>query len=106
MLDDAYTMAMAMGASLDNTISRTGALALLAYLLLVPLELGLATIIEISKRKSDLDLDIVTTGLPSLIMTAATEKATEEIEGVMVVAAASLLALFQPLMSVLVVDLA
>lgn len=93
VLDDAHTMAVTTIASLNDTIGGAGAIALLADLLLVPLELGVATIVEVAESEPDLDLNVVAAGLPTLIMATSTKKAAEEIERVVVLAASSLLAL-------------
>lgn len=93
MFDDAHTVALATLASVDDTISRAAAVAFLAYLLFFPLELSLATVVEVAERKSNLDLDIVAAGLSTLIMATATEKAAEDVKGVVGAAAAALLAL-------------
>jgi hypothetical protein len=84
------------------------ALAVLADLLLVPLELGGAAVVEVAQRDGHLNLDVVAAALAGLVaeVAAAAEEAAEEVEGVMRPAAAALLALLEPLVPVLVVDLA
>ncbi len=73
MLDDAHAVALTTGTYVDDTIGSAAAVAFLAYLLFFPLELSLAAVIEVSKSKSNLDLDIVAAGLSTLIMAASTE---------------------------------
>lgn len=105
MFDDAHTMAVATGAGLDDAVGGAGAVALVTYLLLLPLKFGLAAVIEVAERESNLDLDVVTAGLSPLVTAASTKEVVEDIEGVVMAAtASSLLALFQSFMSILVVD--
>jgi hypothetical protein len=86
------------------------ALALLADLLLVPLELGRAAVVEVAQRDGDFDFDVVAAPLAGLaaVVPAAAEEAAEEVEWVVpaAVAPALLLALFEGVVAELVVDLA
>lgn len=89
-------------------IRRSRALALLANLLLVPLKLGRAPVVEVAEGDADLELDVGTASLARLVakVAAAAEEAGEEIEGVVMLLAAALLALLEAFVTVLVVDLA
>jgi hypothetical protein len=102
MFDNANTMSTTVTAGVDDAISRAAAAALLADVLLIPLELCLPAVVEVAQRDANLDLDIVSARLSSLVVTTTAKESAEQIEGV-VVAAASLLPLLQAIVSVLVV---
>lgn len=104
MLDDADAVAAAVAADVDDAVLGAAAVALLADLLLVPLELGVAAVVEVAQGHADLHLDAVPARLAPLVVPAPAEEAAEQVEGVMV--AAALLLLLQALVAVLVVDLA
>lgn len=108
MLHNPHTVSATSPACIDNPVGGTRALTFLANLLFIPLELGRAPIVEVAQGDSDLDLDVRAAALAGLVaeVPAAAEEAAEEVEGVVVVEAAALLALLETLVAVLVVDLA
>jgi len=99
-------VAVAAVARVDHAVGRPGALALVADLLLLPLELGRPAVVKVAQRDADLDLDVGAAALARLAKVPAPAKESgKEVEGVMVPSAA-LLALLEALVPVLVVDLA
>jgi hypothetical protein len=104
VLDDSDSVAATVSARLNNTIGRSSAVTFLADLLLLPLELGLATVIKVAQGNANLDLNVVAARLSPLVVAASTEEAAEQVKGV-VVASASLLPLLQSLMAILVINL-
>jgi hypothetical protein len=95
---------------MHDAVGRAGPLARLADLLLVPLELGRAAVVEVAQRDGHLDFHVVPAPLAGLVAVVATaaKEAAEEVEWVVApaTAAALLLALLETLVAVLVVDLA
>jgi len=89
-------------------VGRAGAFALLADVLLVPLELGRPAVVEVAQGDADFYLDVLASPLAVLVavVAAAAEEAAEEVEGVLLLEAAALLALLDALVAVLVIDLA
>lgn len=108
MLDDPDTVAAACSAGVDHPVCRPCALALLADLLLVPLELCRAPVVKVSEGDAHFHLDVGSPSLAGLVakVTTPAKEAAEEIEGVVVVEAAALLALLEAFVAVLVVYLA
>lgn len=107
VLGDPHTMSTAVSTRFNNAVSRARPIAFLADLLLVPLKLCCAPVVEVAQRDANLDLDVGSlTYTVSAEMTAAAKETTEQVERVVVVAAAALLALLQTLVAVLVVYLA
>lgn len=104
VLHDAHAVAAAVAARVDDAVGRARAVALLADLLLLPRELGVAAVVEVAQRDAHLDLDVVPPRLPPLVVSAAAEEPAEQVEGVVVLPAA-LAALLEPLVAVLVVYL-
>lgn len=92
---------------MHDAVGGARALALLADLLLVPLELGRVAVIEVAQGDADLDFDVVAPPLAGLVakVAAAAEEAAEEVEGVVRLEAAALLALLEAVVAILVVDL-
>jgi hypothetical protein len=95
---------------MHDAVGRAGPLARLADLLLVPLELGRAAVVEVAQGDGHLDFHVVPAPLARLVavVAAAAEEAAEEVEWVVPAAAAAalLLALLETFVAVLVVDLA
>lgn len=107
VLDDAHAVAAADAAGLDDAVGRPAAVALLADLLLLPLELRVHAVVEVAQRDAHPDLHVAPARLSSLVVAAPAEEPAEQVERIVVVPSASTwLALFEPLVSVLVVDLA
>lgn len=95
-------------ALVDHPVGRPGALALVADLLLLPLELGRPAVVKVPQGDSDFDLDVGAAALARLAeVPAPAEESRKEVEGVVMPSArAALLALLEALVPVLVVDLA
>jgi len=76
---DAHAVAVAVAARLDLAVGRARSVALLADLLLVPLELGRPAVVEVAQRDADLDLDVGALPLAGLVseVAAAAEEAAE-----------------------------
>lgn len=105
--DNSDTVSTTDIAGIDMLIRRPCTLALLANLLLVPLELGRAAVVEVAEGDADFQLDVGTPALAGLVaeVAAAAEEAGEEVERIVVLLAA-LLALLEAFVTVLVVDFA
>lgn len=111
LLDDAHATAAAGVARLDLAVGAAGALAVLADVLLVPLELGRGAVVEVAEGDLDPYLDVVAAGLTAAAaeVSVAAEEAAEEVKGIMATAAAAaaaVLVLLDGLVAVAVVDLA
>ena len=103
--------ATALIARLRRPIRRPGALALLADLLLVQIDLVLAAGVEIAQRQHDPDLHVRPAAHAGRVakVSAAAEEAREEVERIVAAASAGSAAGFvlrEALVAVLVVDLA
>ena len=108
MLLDKHTVPTTARASFDDTIGRSRALAILADVLLVPLELCRATVVKVAKGYLDLDFGVGAAPLARLVsvVAATPEETAEYIKGVMLLKPSTLLPLLDAFMSVLIVDLA
>jgi hypothetical protein len=104
MANNLDAVALARGASVDVAVGGTGPIALLANMLLIPLEFGRAPVVEVSERDGNLDVSIVAASLLLAEVATTTEETVEDVKGVVVSAAALLLVLLQTLMAILVVD--
>lgn len=90
---------------LHHAVRGPGALALLADVLLVPLEFRRRPVVEVPKRDLYLDLDVVAPSLARVAeVPAPAEEPAEQVEGVMVMGPAALLVLLEALVAVLIVD--
>jgi len=94
--------------SIHLSIRTSAPVTFITYLLFLQLKLGRVSIVEISQRDANSNFHIRTTSLSRLMaeMSTSAEESREQIEWIMVVSATSLCSLFQPFMSILVVDLA
>jgi len=98
-------VAVARRACVDFAVGGARALAPLADLLLVPLELGSAAVVEVAQRDFDLEVHVGAAPLLLVEVAAATEEAAEDVERVVpLLPAALLLVLLEALVAVLVVD--
>ena len=79
MSDDPDAVSAAHVAGIDVLVRRARALALLADLLFVPLELGRAPVVEVAERDADLQLDVGAASLARLVakVAAPAEEARE-----------------------------
>jgi hypothetical protein len=103
LLDD-HAVALARAAGVDPAVLGPGPVALLADLLLLPLELDRLARVEVAQADSELDLDVLPPALA--VVAPAAEEAAEQVEGVVLPEAAALLLLLDALVAVLVVDAA
>jgi hypothetical protein len=105
MADNLDAVALAGGASVDMAVGGTGTVALLAHMLLIPLEFGRAPVVKVSERNGNLDVGIVAASLLLAEVATSTEETVEDVEGIVVSATtALLLVLLQTLVAILVVD--
>ncbi len=104
---DLDAAAVARGHCSAVLVGRAGTIALLADLLLVPLELGHSAVVEVAQRDFNPHLDVRAAALAlAAEVTTAAEEAAEEVEGIVgVETAAPLLLLLQALVTIFVVDL-
>jgi hypothetical protein len=105
VLDNLNPVPMTARTGLNLPILAPRPIAFVADLLLFPLELGRASIVEIPQRDPDLHLDVLPTSLPRLRteVPASAEEAAEEVERVVMLLSA-LLPLLEAFVAVLVVD--
>jgi hypothetical protein len=108
VLLDLHTMPITSMTGIHLSIFTSTALALLTNHLFLQLEFGGMSIVEILQRNTDSNFHVRASSLASSMpeMSSAAEEPREQVEGVVVVAAAALLSLLEALVSVLVVDLA
>jgi len=104
MADNLDAVALARRASIDLAVGGTGTVALLANVLLIPLELGGAPVVEVSECDGNLDVSIVAATLLLAEVATSTKETVEDVKGVMVAATTLLLVLLQTLVAILVVD--
>lgn len=104
MPDDAHSVSITVAAGLYGTISRARAVAFFANLLFLPLELGIPAIVEIAQSNTDFDLNVMSARLSSLVVATSAKETTKQVKWVVVVSA-TLTALLQAIVSVLVVYL-
>jgi hypothetical protein len=88
---DPDTMAVARGASLDDAVSGAGAVAVLANMLLIPLKLGGAPVVEVPQRDGNFKVGILAASLLLAEVATSAEETVEDVEGIVVSAAATLL---------------
>jgi len=108
-LHDAYTMAATSMTGINLSICASSAFASFTDVLLLPGELGCGAVIKVAEGDFDTDFDIMSSGFArcSSEVAVTTEKAAEEIEGIMTTTTtSSLAALLNTLVAVLVVDFA
>jgi hypothetical protein len=102
-------MSTTSGARIHLSVSTPRSLAVLANLLFFQLKFRTVAIIEISERNANSDFHIRATSLARLMteMPSTTKESREQVERIMVLSpATTLLPLFEPFISVAVVDLA
>jgi hypothetical protein len=90
----------------DLAVFASRTVAVLADLLLVPLEVDRLAGVEVAQGDAEPDLDVLAAPLLAAVVAAAAEEAAEEVEGVVVLEAAALLVLLDAFVAVLVVDAA